>query len=641
MKPLLALVDCQCDFLEAPGIEPCATAIVERAAALCQACRTHRVPVAHVWTTVSREDDHRMPHWKRLDRWRCVAGTPGHLPPPPLSPSHDERTFHKTGFSAFGAPGFAELLRNERIDLLIIAGVYTHACVRQTAIDAHQLGLRVLIVEDAVASDDPMHAATTQRYLELRDVRFRPVAAIIDMLRAGAEQDANEYVQCLAIDGAAGFADEWRRSAAGDCAAILRQLADAIDASRQDLAVLTAATVHKPIRFARVEIERASHMLRAVVQRTLDGENDASAAVAVRRRPHGLVAVITPWNNPIYIALGKIAPAVACGNVVAWKPAPEANAISRELMRMMAEAGWPRDMVTLIEGDREVAVRLMHDARVSAVTLTGSSLAGFAAQDACANRRIPLQAELGGNNAAIVWPDADLRLAAAEIAAGAFDMAGQRCTANRRVIVHESLREDFLDHLMQATAALPWGDPLDPRTRIGPLVSAAHRDRVAACIRRAAADEHAVFEPQGATPPTGSDPAHPWFAPTIIRCDDANHEIVQEETFGPALVVQTASDWPQAIRLCNGVRQGLAAALFSNDESLVARFLDQARAGILKINRSTADADVDVPFGGWKASGIGPPEHGESDIEFFTRPQTVYRAPAHSSAAVATVPRHA
>ena len=254
------------------------------------------------------------------------------------------------------------------------------------------------------------------------------------------------------------------------------------------------------------------------------------------------------------------------------------------------------------------------------------SAAGRAAQDICAERHIPLQAELGGNNAAIIWPDADLAAAARAVAAGALEMAGQRCTANRRVIVHDDCRETFVPLLLKATAALKWGDPSETDTVIGPMVSTAHRDRVAALVQRAASYCDALLLPLGGEPRSVGTHGAKFYPPTIIFCDDPAAKIVQEETFGPVLVVQKAPDWDAAINLCNGVRQGLAAAVFTASDEVASRFLDEAEAGMLKVNQATSNAMVDAPFGGWKASGFGPPEHGQFDVEFCTRPQTVYGA---------------
>jgi acyl-CoA reductase-like NAD-dependent aldehyde dehydrogenase len=365
-------------------------------------------------------------------------------------------------------------------------------------------------------------------------------------------------------------------------------------------------------------------MLRAVARRAAAAHN-GSAATEVRRRPLGVVATVTPWNNPIYIPLGKIAPALMFGNAVAWKPAPPALSVSERLAALIEGAGLPPGTLGVISGGRRAAQALMADPDIDAVSLTGSSPTGFAAQEICARRRIPLQAELGGNNAALVWEDADLEHAAREIAEGAFGLAGQRCTANRRVIVHRARGPELLELLERLTAALSWGDPRRADTRVGPLVSAGERDRVAGLVSRAAGAGEPIVVPHGDRAPTVDGFEGRWYPPTIVPCEDPSHEIVQEESFGPVLVVQAADHWEQAMALVNGVRQGLVAALFSSSPEPAARFLDEAEAGILKLNRSTADADVDVPFGGWKSSGVGPPEHGGFDRDFYTRPQVVYR----------------
>jgi acyl-CoA reductase-like NAD-dependent aldehyde dehydrogenase len=260
----------------------------------------------------------------------------------------------------------------------------------------------------------------------------------------------------------------------------------------------------------------------------------------------------------------------------------------------------------------------MEDERVRAISLTGSTAAGAVAQEIAARRHVPLQAELGGNNAAIVWSDADLDLAAARVAEGAFGQAGQRCTANRRVIVEARCAQALVARLVRATAALGVGDPADPATHVGPLVSPEAKARVEGVIARARGRGAEAIVPHGRAPPGA------FVVPTIVLCDDPAAEIVQEETFGPVLVVQRAEDFPHALRLLNGVPQGLAAALFSPSAELRTAFLEQADAGVLKLDEATADAGVDAPFGGWKASGIGPPEHGDGDIEFYTRAQALY-----------------
>jgi acyl-CoA reductase-like NAD-dependent aldehyde dehydrogenase len=288
------------------------------------------------------------------------------------------------------------------------------------------------------------------------------------------------------------------------------------------------------------------------------------------------------------------------------------------LLQILHAAGLPPGLVNLVDGDKSIALTLMADPGIDAVSITGSAAAGYAAQDICGRRHIPLQAELGGNNAAIIWPDADLKKAAAEVSDAAFAFAGQRCTANRRVIVHAQVYGEFLELLREAAAALTWGDPLDSSTRIGPLISADKCSEIASLLERARAGSAEIFTLHN------SKPSGAYFPPTIVCCNDPAQEIFQEETFGPILVVARANDWDHAMQLCNGVRQGLVASLFSTSKQLQQQFLETAQAGILKINLATADADAEAPFGGWKASGIGPPEHGASNREFYTRTQAVY-----------------
>jgi len=205
-------------------------------------------------------------------------------------------------------------------------------------------------------------------------------------------------------------------------------------------------------------------------------------------------------------------------------------------------------------------------------------------------------------------------------------MAGQRCTANRRVIVHSEVADEFIALLVDAASRLHWGDAGDPDTGIGPLVDHERLAMVEALMARAEKDHLPVHSPLGHHPNPPADRTLAWCPPRIVECDEPKHELVQEELFAPILVVQKATTWNEALELANGVRQGLAAAVFTGSDEKIAEFLKEARAGILKVNRSTADAAIDVPFGGWKSSGIGPPEHGEGDFEFYTRSQTLYGA---------------
>jgi alpha-ketoglutaric semialdehyde dehydrogenase len=624
LKPLLLLVDLQRDYLSDPDLQPAAGEITTGAAGLLEGCRRAGVDVAHVWTTVSREREDRMPHWEREGRWLCVEGTAGHAPPPALEPVAGEPIVHKTHFDPFSGTALDDLIRERGTDLLIVCGVHLHGCVREAVLGGYERGLEVWIAADAVGSNDPVHAAITARYLERRAARLLAGSDALAALEAdGARPSPNGALttpasRCRAAQPA------WSALEAEERLAVLERLAAALEEAAPQLALQMADEIGKPVRFGEPEALRSAQMIRAISRHVRTPPADEIPGASLHRRPLGTVAIITPWNNPIYIPIGKIAPALAHGNAVLWKPAPAAQALSERLASLLADAGLPEGVLGLLRGGRPAAEAAMADPAVDAVSITGSSAAGYSAQEACARRRLPLQAELGGNNAALIWADADVVAAAAEIAAGAFAQAGQRCTANRRAVVHSSRAEEFLAALRESTAALNWGDPRDPEVSIGPVVDERSRDRIDAIVERARSSGASIEVPHAASAPPGG-PRGTWYPPTIVSTGDRAAEIVQEETFGPVLVIQTANDWEEAMDLVGGVPQGLAAAVFTASGEIADRFEREVRAGIVKVNHSTADAEVDVPFGGWKASGIGPPEHGAFDRDFYTRPQVVYR----------------
>ena len=623
MKPALLLIDLQNDFLAAPDLQPAAGAVVDRAAALLEACRRRSIPVLHVHTTVRRNPDNRMPHWRAADDWRCAENTPGHAPPDSLQPRPDEPIFHKQFFSPFDNPDLAAHLRELQCDTLILAGVHLHGCIRAAALDAYSRGFQLLIADDAVASDDPIHAAITRRYLGQRMAKFLPVTVLQEHLNGTLPI---RRIPALDLSIARRNADSWRMTTLPQRIAALEKFAALLLANAETLAQQITADVGKPITQSRGEVRRSAELIHAVIHHAPSAlEFSVTPESRIRYQPLGLIAVITPWNNPIAIPVGKIAPALLYGNGVVWKPAPAAIALAQRMSALMREAASDDDVsipVDLVGGDHTIAAHLAEHPLIDALTLSGSLRAGYALQELCARRHIPYQAELGGNNAAIAWSDADLSSSAAQIAHGAFAFAGQRCTANRRAIVPTHLLEPFAQLLTAAAAALPFGDPLDPRTVVGPLLTPAHCDHVAALLARAQRSGLRLITPHPAAAPSGR--FHP---PTIVIAPDPSHEIVQEETFGPVLVLQPAENFDHALTLLNGVRQGLIAALFSPDPALQQKFLASARAGVLKLNRTTADADALSPLGGWKASGLGPPEHGPSDREFFTRTQTLYLPP--------------
>jgi acyl-CoA reductase-like NAD-dependent aldehyde dehydrogenase/nicotinamidase-related amidase len=658
VKTALVLIDLQNDFLLDPSLAPAAGRLVERAACILTAARAAGVPVFHIHTLIHSPDD-RMPHWKEADRSLCVRGSDGARPPPSLEPQAAERVIAKSFFSGFSNPLLEAMLRKQGVGRLVLAGVHLHACVRSTAVDAYQLGFEVAIAEQAVGSYDALHGEQTRLYLEGRVAHFLGTAEITRQFAEGpatvvsavgsqrsTQRPARELTLrdpsrrervigkvgiarperiSAAVRSACDAAPTWEMTPRLVRAELLRELARRLEEQSVPIAAQIVEDVGKPAAAARAEVKFAGELLQAALRW---GEGDPYHASGhdwrVHSRPHGVVALITPWNNPLAIPLGKIVPALLYGNSAVWKPSPAGTFIAERIGLLLKDCGFPSGLVEIIAGDRGTAETIMACEGVDAVSVTGSSVTGYTAQAICARRRIPLQAELGGNNASIVLSDAPLTETARAIAIGAMGFAGQRCTANRRVIVPTEVAENWTEALLEAIVGLTWGDPRDEATVVGPMISDAACDAVVHMLRHARGQGAVVAQPHSPGQFERLAGVGSYHPPTLVVCDKPGAEIVQEETFGPVLVVQPARNWEHALELCNGVRQGLVASLFTASEERQRDFLKRCRAGILKINAATAAVAADPPFCGWGSSAVGPPEHGVGDPMFYTKLQTVY-----------------
>lgn len=662
----LLLVDLQEDFLARDGLEPTRDRLVAHAAELLAGCRALALPVLHVHTRVRADGHDRMPHWREQDIWECVEGTPGVRPPAALQPRADEPVFTKRFFSAFEAPGLEQQLVALAPRTLLVAGAYLHACVRATALDAYARGHPVCIVEDAVGSTEPVHAAITRDYLAGRAARFETVAEVLARLGGKeampAAADRRVPVACInggwveadasvpgrrhhrpdrdselvaevpaadraQVAAAAAAAVRARRAASGrslaERVAWLEAWRRTLGEREADLVDGIVREVGKPRAEARAEVRRALAHIETAVAVATDGTTELAPApgLRVRHRPRGVVGLITPWNNPVAIPVGKIAPALVFGNGVVWKPASEAPGTARAVLQTLAGAGVPSGLVNAVFGEAGTARLLIGTDGIDALSLTGSTQAGRSAAALCARHGKPLQAELGGNNAAVVLQDCDLPRWMPGLAQAAFGFAGQRCTATRRFVVERPHLDAFLESLQVAVAALRVGDPDREDTQVGPLISRAACRRVAADIERARAEGGRVL--CGGAPPAGAGTGA-WFSPTVVTDLPPDAHLVREETFGPVAVVQAADDLEAALRIANAVEQGLVASVCTEDPAARARFAEAAEAGILNLAPGALAVHPVAPFGGWKASGIGPPEHGVWDRWFYTRPQAVY-----------------
>ncbi|MDG1241712.1 MAG: aldehyde dehydrogenase family protein [Opitutae bacterium] len=623
MKTLFLLVDCQEGFLSDPHLSPHRNVVEAKGARILQHCRESGFAVAHVHMSVDPTVDDRMAHWKESGRLTCEVGSKSAEPSSLLKPLPQEPVFYKSVFSAFIEPELLTFLRDAAIDVVWIAGIHTHTCIRQTALDAYQHGFEVVLCADVLGSNEPALAAQSLLYLEDRGVALQRSE---DML-TGQSRVLSQRALAERVAGQISAVINTPSEAFDRMGAIERLQAVAIVLSREAerFATLIVDETRKPIRMAREEVKRSIDLLNTVADRiSAEDAIEVHAEGMIRYLPRGLVALLTPWNNPLAIPIGQLAPALVYGNRVVWKPSPHGVRVARALAVLLAESGVGTDQLALVEGGADVGLLVAGHPAVNAVSFTGSCAAGDLLAARCHQLGREFQAEMGGNNGVIVWGQT---LQGAEtcrqIAHAAFGFSGQRCTAVRRLIVPESDLEAGLPCLLAAVASLPYGDPLSEETLVGPLCSTEKARRLEELVERARPQMRLIEQPhlcvEGAVS-TGQD----YFPPTILICDDPTHEIVQEESFGPVLVIEPVPDFDQALERLNGVRFGLTAGLVGGDGLCRSLFLAHAQAGILNLDSIHAGAGLDMPFGGWKASAMGPPQHGAANRNFYTKPQAIY-----------------
>ncbi|MGW5779770.1 aldehyde dehydrogenase family protein [Streptomyces sp. NPDC003863] len=417
----------------------------------------------------------------------------------------------------------------------------------------------------------------------------------------------------------------WLRAGAAARSAALGAVATAVEAAAGELAELAVREVGKPLSEARAEVARAAAIWRYYAQAPFQptGEVHETSAggglLLTRRRPHGVAGLITPWNFPFAIPTWKAAPALAAGNTVVLKPAPEATACAQRLAEIVQEAV-PEAVFTVLPGGATEGNALVSSADV--VSFTGSTPVGQAVARAATARGIPAQAEMGGLNAALVLPDADMEQAAAHIAAAIAGFAGQKCTATSRVIAVGAALDPLREALSEALRALPVGDPADPATVCGPLIHEAARDKVVeAC--------------QGLTMLAGGTALDRpgWYgAPTLVEKVAPGHRLLREEVFGPVASLLAADDVAHAIRIANSVPYGLVTSVHTADLNTALNGLDQLDTGMIRLNAPSTGVDFHLPFGGTKASSHGPREQGRAGLEFYTSGRTYTVAPAGQGA---------
>jgi len=419
-------------------------------------------------------------------------------------------------------------------------------------------------------------------------------------------------------------AKTWRRTPASERSAALGRAAAAMEQRAGEITALTVREVGKPLSEARGEVARGVSILRYYAQLALlpDGETlpaaDPDALLMARRRPVGVVALLTPWNFPVAIPLWKAAPSLAYGNATVLKPSSAAAGTALLLHEIIAPH-LPDGVFQVLLGGAGTARPLVEHPDVAAVSFTGSVQVGQDIARRVASRGSRIQAEMGGQNPSIVLADADLEKAATTIAYAAMGYAGQKCTATSRVIVEEAVYPDFLDLLEGAVTSLQVIDPSAEGTLVGPVIDGGAR---AAALDAVAASGGRVI--------TGGKPLDApgfYLAPTLVELDGPTGPLASEEVFAPVAAVLSAESAARAVAIANGVRFGLVAAVFTRDLARALRMANFLDAGMVRVNAPTSGVDFHAPFGGAKESSYGPREQGMAARDFYTESRTVLIMP--------------
>lgn len=338
------------------------------------------------------------------------------------------------------------------------------------------------------------------------------------------------------------------------------------------------------------------------------------------REPLGPVALITPWNFPFAIPIWKMCPALVAGNTVVFKPASYTPWIGVRLVEDLVAAGLPPGVVNLVLGSGSVAGETVAtDPRIRALSFTGSNGVGQHLAELLAGRPLKITMEMGGKNAVVVAPSADLDLAASGVVQGAFGAAGQRCTATSRVFVHQSVLAEFRAACLERASQVVVASPDDPTSTMGPLISSSQLEKSLQFIEAATREGARV-----ALGGRSLDRPGYFLEPTILEDVTRDMAVVNEEVFGPVLVLMSYETFEDAVSLVNAVLYGLSAAIYTRDLKEAQEFIRQAAVGMVHVNNPTIGGEAQLPFGGIKASGLGPREMGHEGTLFFTETKTVF-----------------
>ncbi|MFD5125236.1 aldehyde dehydrogenase [Streptomyces sp. NPDC058385] len=399
---------------------------------------------------------------------------------------------------------------------------------------------------------------------------------------------------------------EWSRTTLQERMRVLRRLSELMGERTDDIASVVTDEMGCPITLSRsMQAAGPKVLLDSFLELALqypftDVRQSATGRALVLREPVGVVAAVVPWNAPLLITMLKLAPALLSGCTMVLKPAPDTPLDAYLLGELLVEAGLPAGVVNIVPADREASEHLVTHPGVDKVTFTGSTAAGRRVASLCGNDLKRVTLELGGKSAAVLLDDADFAAAAESLRVGSFRNSGQVCSLKTRIVVPRSREAEFLDAFEAVVSSMPVGDPKDPGTQIGPLVSARQRERVEGYIEAGRAQGARVVLGGGrpANLPEGF-----FVEPTVFAGVDPSMTIAQEEIFGPVVSVLTYDDEDQAVAIANNSSYGLNGSVFTADPERGVELARRIRTGTIEVNGSPVG--FHAPIGGFKSSGIG------------------------------------
>ena len=420
----------------------------------------------------------------------------------------------------------------------------------------------------------------------------------------------------------------WSETPAAERGAILRRAAAILRERNHELAELETLDTGKAIQeTSLIDVISGVEVLEyyASVAQSLQGSHidlPPEAFAIMRREPLGVCAAIGAWNYPIQIALWKSAPALACGNTMVFKPSEVTPLTALKLAEIYREAGLPEGVFNVVLGAGATGSALVKHPDVAKVSLTGSVATGKRVAAMAAETLKKVTLELGGKSPIVVFDDCDFDSAVNAALAGNFYSTGQVCSNGTRVFVHEAIYDAFVSEVVARSKAIVVGDPFDPATQMGPLVSQQQLEKVAGYLYEVRHSDDVSLLCGGDIDFDSALSGGYYVSPAVVVTDNEAHAVVTDEVFGPVMSVLKFSDEADVVSRANSTKLGLAAAVFSQNFSLAHRVANTLQAGIVWINEYNI-TPAEIPFGGYKESGTGR-ENGLQTIEHFTQTKTIY-----------------